>query len=151
VRRAYRTSIAAALDFTADLFDGNGFDGLRHTIDVSGDGANNQGPMVTNSRDAALARGIVINGLPLLLKRPNLGMMDLVDLDAYYRDCVIGGPGAFMIPVRDKSQFTEAIRTKLILEVAGIEPEPRIIYAAGEGPPVSCSIGEQQWMERFGP
>ena len=71
-------------------------------IDISGDGANNQGRMVTVARDEALAQGITINGLPLMLKRPD-GIWDIDDLDLYYRDCVIGGPGAFMIPVREKA------------------------------------------------
>jgi hypothetical protein len=150
VRRAYRTSISSALNYAAPLFDGNGFEGLRRAIDVSGDGANNQGPVVTTARDAVLARGIVINGLPLLLKRQTWGLADIVDLDLYYRDCVIGGPGSFMVPVRERSQFADAIRTKLILEIAGREPPARIMKAAVT-PGVSCTIGEQQWMERFGP
>ncbi len=150
VRRAYRTSISAALNYAAPLFEGNGFEGLRRAIDVSGDGANNQGPVVTTARDAVLAQGIVINGLPLLLKRQTWGLADIVDLDAYYRDCVIGGPGSFMVPVRERSQFADAIRTKLILEIAGREPPARVMKAAAR-PTVSCTIGEQQWMERFGP
>jgi hypothetical protein len=150
VKRAYRTSISSALAYSAPLFDRNGYAGLRQAIDVSGDGANNQGPVVTTIRDEVLARGIVINGLPLLLKRASYGMMDLVDLDIYYRDCVIGGPGAFMVPVRERGQFAEAIRTKLILEIAGREPQPLFMHAAGPAT-VSCTIGEQQWMERFGP
>lgn len=151
VSRAYRTSISSALVYASGMFEGNGFQGMRQAIDVSGDGANNQGPIVTTVRDAVVARGIVVNGLPLLLKRPNLGMMDIVELDAYYRDCVIGGPGAFVIPIREVGQFTEAIRTKLILEIAGDVPDARVIPAAADGTTVPCTIGEQQWMERFGP
>jgi hypothetical protein len=150
VARAYRTSISSALAFSAGLFEENGFNGARRAIDISGDGANNQGAIVTTTRDEVLARGIVINGLPLLLKRPNYGMVDIVNLDAYYRDCVVGGPGAFVIPVREAGQFTEAIRTKLILEIAGREPQARMIPVAG-APSMPCTIGEQQWMERFGP
>jgi hypothetical protein len=150
VRRAYRTSISEALNYAAPLFDGNGFAGMRRVIDVSGDGANNQGAIVTTARDATLGRGIVINGLPLLLKRQTWGLADIVDLDLYYRDCVIGGPGAFVVPVREASQFAEAIRTKLLLEIAGRAPPARVMKAAG-APTIPCTIGEQQWLERFGP
>src|SRR5436305_6542843 len=66
VRRAYRTSISGALMFSAALFENNGFRGIRRVIDVSGDGTNNQGPLVTQVRDDVIARGIVINGLPIM-------------------------------------------------------------------------------------
>ena len=69
-----------------------------------------------------VAAGITINGLPLMLKRPNLGTMDIDNLDDYYEDCVIGGPGAFVVPIREREQFVEATRTKLVLEIAGREP-----------------------------
>lgn len=151
VSRAYRTSISSALAYAGIMFDGNGFNGLKRAVDVSGDGANNQGPIVTTIRDSLVERGIVINGLPLLLKRPNLGMMDIVELDTYYRDCVVGGTGAFVLPVREAEQFAEAIRTKLILEISSGEPAAaRFIPVAGQSA-VPCTIGEQQWMERFGP
>ena len=91
-------------------------------IDVSGDGANNQGLPVTLVRDEVLERGITINGLPILLKRPSAATMDIDNLDVYYEDCVIGGPGAFMIPIKERDQFREATRTKLVLEIAGREP-----------------------------
>ncbi len=92
-------------------------------IDVSGDGVNNNGPLVTVTRDEVLAKGITINGLPIMLKRPNASTMDIDQLDIYYEDCVIGGPGAFVIPIRERDQFKEAIRTKLVLEIAGRTPE----------------------------
>lgn len=147
VRRAYRTSIAAAIDFAAPLFDRNGFAGLRQVIDVSGDGANNQGRLVTEARDAALARGIVINGLPIQLKRPRFGM-DIVNLDDYYRECVIGGANAFMVPVRDRDGFADAIRKKLVLEIAGLEPLHMGLRRANVGAPVDCLIGEKLWQQR---
>ena len=102
----------------APLFEGNGFRGIRRVIDVSGDGTNNQGPLVTLVRDEVLAKGIVINGLPIMLKEPRPGSIDLKDLDIYYEDCVIGGPGAFVIPIREREKFKEAIRTKLVLDIA---------------------------------
>ena len=92
-------------------------------IDVSGDGANNAGALIVPTRDDVLAAGITINGLPIMLKRPLRGTMDIENLDVYYEDCVIGGPGAFVMPIREREQFIEATRTKLVLEIAGRQPE----------------------------
>src|SRR5215213_7390849 len=150
VRRAFRTSISGALMFSAALFEGNGFRGIRRVIDVSGDGTNNQGPLVTLVRDDVLAKGIVINGLPIMLKEPQPGSIDIKDLDIYYEDCVIGGPGAFVIPIREPDKFKDAIRTKLVLDIAQHKGEPRVIPAAAEAPRISCSIGEQMWQRRWG-
>jgi Protein of unknown function (DUF1194) len=149
-RRAYRTSISGALRFAQPLFEGSGFRGLRRVIDVSGDGANNQGLPVTLVRDEVLERGITINGLPILLKRPSAATMDIENLDVYYEDCVVGGPGAFMIPIKEREQFREATRTKLVLEIAGREPPVRVIPVAASAPRVSCLIGERMWQERWG-
>jgi hypothetical protein len=149
-RRASRTSIAGALNFAKPLFEGSGYRGLRRVIDISGDGSNNSGPLVTLVRDDVVAAGITINGLPIMLKRPNSFTMDLERLDIYFEDCVIGGPGAFVIPIRERDQFKEAIRTKLVLEVAGRTPERRVIPAQGRAPRISCTIGEQMWRERWG-
>ena len=96
-RRAYRTSISGVLQFAAPLFATSGQRGLRRVIDVSGDGANNHGTLVTIARDEALASGVTINGLPIMLKRPSSAGMDIESLDIYYEDCVIGGPSAFVI------------------------------------------------------
>jgi Protein of unknown function (DUF1194) len=150
LRRAYRTSISGVLNFSLPLFDGNGFRGIRRVIDVSGDGTNNQGPLVTLARDDVLAKGITINGLPIMLKRPNPATMDIPNLDVYFEDCVIGGPGAFVIPIREREKFKEAIRTKLVLEIAGRTPELRIIPAAADNPRISCTIGERMWQQRWG-
>ena len=149
-RRAYRTSISGALHFAQPLFEASGFRGLRRVIDVSGDGVNNQGDLVAIVRDTVLERGITINGLPILLKRPSPATMDIEDLDIYYEDCVIGGPGAFVIPIRERDQFREATRTKLVLEIAGLQPPARVIPAAGAAPRISCLIGERMWQERWG-
>jgi hypothetical protein len=160
LRRAYRTSISGALIHSARLFEGNGFASARQVIDVSGDGPNNQGETVEQVRDEVLERGVVINGLPLMLKRPSFSMMDVGDLDVYYRDCVIGGPGAFMVPVRSVDQFPAAVRTKLVLEIAGLAPEAPVIPLGGtavlptaaERRPTKadCTSGEQLWRDRFG-
>ena len=149
-RRASRTSIAGALTFAKPLFDTSGYRGLRRVIDVSGDGANNAGPLIVPTRDDVLAAGITINGLPIMLRRPNPGTMDMENLDVYYEDCVIGGPGAFVVPIRERAKFIEATRTKLVLEIAGRQPEPRVVPASAQAPRISCTIGEKMWQERWG-
>jgi hypothetical protein len=149
-RRASRTSISSALNFAKPLFDGSGYRGFRRVVDVSGDGANNSGPFVTIARDDVLAAGITINGLPIMLKRPNSFTMDIENLDIYYEDCVIGGPGAFVVPIREREQFKEATRTKLVLEIAGRTPERRVMPAQARAPRISCTIGEQMWRDRWG-
>jgi hypothetical protein len=149
-RRASRTSISGALRFAKPLFDDSGYKGLRRVIDVSGDGANNAGPLVAPMRDEVLAAGITINGLPIMLKRPYVGTMDIEELDVYYEDCVIGGPGSFVIPIREREKFIEATRTKLVLEIAGRQPEARIVPAASRSPRISCTIGEKMWQDRWG-
>nr|WP_244497769.1 DUF1194 domain-containing protein [Aureimonas sp. AU40] len=151
--RQRRTSISAAIDFSAKLFEGNGYAGDRRVIDISGDGANNQGRPVLDARDAAVAQGIVINGLPLMTQG---GAEDInawgsmPDLDRYYSQCVIGGPGAFMIPVTEWRQFPDAIRRKLVLELAELTPHKprktaRIVLTAGAPDKGSCLDGERQW------
>lgn len=149
-RRVSRTSIAGALRFAKPLFDNSDYRGLRRVIDVSGDGANNSGPPVVPERDDVLAAGITINGLPIMLKRSNPGSMDIEQLDIYYEDCVIGGAGAFVVPIREREKFVEATRTKLVLEIAGRQPEPRVVPASAEAPRISCTIGERLWQQRWG-
>ena len=119
-------------------------------IDVSGDGTNNQGLIVTTVRDEVIAKGIVINGLPIMLKEPQPNSIDIKDLDIYYEDCVIGGPGAFVVPIREREKFKEAIRTKLVLDIAQYNGEPRVIPASSAAPRISCTIGEQMWQRRWG-
>jgi len=149
-RRASRTSISGALGYAKPLFDNSGYRGLRRVVDVSGDGANNSGPLVVPARDEVLAAGITINGLPIMLKRANLGSLDIEQLDIYYEDCVIGGPGAFVVPIRERAKFIEATRTKLVLEIAGRQPEPRVIPASADKPRISCTVGEKMWQDRWG-
>jgi hypothetical protein len=147
VRRGSSTSISGAINFAVQLFEENPYRGLRRVIDISGDGPNNDGAPVTGARDAALAKGIIINGLPIMVKEPS-SMIDIENLDLYYEDCVIGGPGAFIMAIKDREKFQEAIRTKLVLEVAGRAPERRIVPAAEKEPRVPCLIGEKKWQER---
>jgi len=143
-----RTSIASALSFAANSLETNGYAGLRRVIDVSGDGPNNQGAPVEDARDAVLAQGIVINGLPLMTREGMGSQWHIDDLDFYYRDCVIGGPGAFVIPVRDWNDFADAVRRKLVLEmvwqpVTGVRPVQYTPRAKAD-----CLIGEKIWQDR---
>jgi hypothetical protein len=150
IRRASRTSISGAIGFAMPLFEADPYHGLRRVIDISGDGPNNNGAPVTSLRDAALAKGIVINGLPIMVKEPSYATMDIENLDFYYEDCVIGGPGSFVVPIKDRDKFKEAIHNKLLLEVAGTTPESRPVPASDKEPRVSCLIGEKLWQDRWG-
>lgn len=141
-RRAPRTSIYGALQFARPLFDASGYRGLRQVIDVSGDGVNNMGAPVMQARDVVLAAGITINGLPIMLRRQSgYGVWGRAyeNLDVYYEDCVIGGPGSFVIAIKERDQFKEATRTKLVMEIAGLAPKPRVAPAQGKRPRVFCS------------
>jgi hypothetical protein len=142
------TSISGAIVYGAKLFDANRYSGMRRVIDVSGDGPNNSGAPVLPARDAATALGIIINGLAIMI-RPSAAFGPL---DDYYSKCVIGGPGAFVLPVQEPEDFAIAIRRKLILEVSGAEPRGRIVETADE--PADCMIGEKlrpSYMERYFP
>ena len=147
-----RTSISSAIDYASHSLETNAFAGLRRVIDVSGDGPNNLGRMVTLARDAAIEKGIVINGLPLMT-REGMGSdwWHLEDLDLYYEDCVIGGPGSFVIPVLDWDDFAEAVRRKLVLEMVSWphlnSPIP-VQYTPQPRAPADCRIGEKMWERR---
>ncbi len=153
---ARRTSISGAIDFATPWFDANGFVGTRRVIDLSGDGPNNGGDLVTVARRRALARGVTINGLPILDEQAGMfSYYNIPNLDLYYRDCVIGGPGAFIVVAADFKDFAAAVRRKLILEIAGRAPppgRPLLLRAQARrrarfSPP--CDIGEQLMRERF--
>src|SRR5260370_23137770 len=85
-----------------------------------------------------------------MVEEPSSSTMDIDNLDFYYEDCVIGGPGSFVVSIKDREKFKEAIRTKLILEVAGRTPERRIAPVADKEPRVPCLIGEKLWQDRWG-
>jgi hypothetical protein len=149
--RIWRTSISAAIDFSVRLLETSGFEAARRVIDISGDGPNSSGRMVEQARDEAVAKGITVNGLPIMLKRPS-GFGDMENLDLYYRDCVIGGVGAFLVPVRERQHFAEAIKTKIIREIAGIEPGPRLQKAQAETRIDCFSRSGSGWdPRRYGP
>ncbi len=131
VVRARRTSISAAIDYATKKFDGNGFEGTRNVIDISSDGYNNIGRTVTVSRDEAVERGVTINGLPILNDRPNpYGRPPPQDLDDYFDNFVIGGPGSFYIVAKSFEDFAAAILNKLIREIAQTAPPARARLAA---------------------
>lgn len=110
------TSPTGAIEFGRRLLDQAPVQTTRRVIDISGDGRNNTGPAPMEARDAAVAAGIIINGLPILHMEP--------DIDAYYEKFVIGGPGSFIVPARDYASFEAAVRRKLILEIAGHDGAP---------------------------
>jgi len=148
LRRAPRTSISGAIDFSVRLLQERQGDATRRVIDVSGDGANNQGRRITDARDDAVAKGVTINGLPLLLKQRTASAYDVENLDEHYRDCVIGGSSSFMMVVRERSQFAEAIRNKIIREIASRTPPARIIPAQAKVS-TNCSAVENLDWERM--
>lgn len=137
------TSISGVLDFGAALLRANVYDGLRKVIDVSGDGANNVGRPVLDARRDAIEAGITINGLPILV--PGAGTIS--NLDDYYADCVIGGPGTFSLPARGMEESALAIRRKLILEVSGA-PEA-IMQRFAARPAADCLIGEKMRQQNL--
>ncbi|WP_082733725.1 DUF1194 domain-containing protein [Polycladidibacter hongkongensis] len=140
LRKVQRTSLSASIDFARAQFQSNSYKGLRQVLDVSGDGPNNQGRKVVDARDEAVSAGVIINGLPLMLKDQNLAWQSILKLDDYYNDCVIGGAGSFAIPVRDKNSFKDAIQIKLIMEVAGIKKQLNNLHTAKQRKPVNCAI-----------
>lgn len=142
-----RTSISSALLAAAEMIDTNSFRGTRAVIDISGDGPNNQGSPVRQVRDMLLARGIIINGLPLMTRDGLYTRYDIDNLDAYYRECVTGGPGSFVLPVYDWSAFPAAIKRKRVLEL--VERPIAIPVPLAPIPVtaevVDCMIGEKMW------
>ena len=146
--REHGTSISNGLIYVGPSFEGNGFTGERRVIDVSGDGPNNMGVPVIIARDPLVEAGVTINGLPIMIKRPG-GFASIENLDIYYEDCVIGGTGAFLVPVTDIQKLASAIRRKLVLEIAARPPVFVKVSEVKAEPRVDCMIGEklrEQWM-----
>jgi Protein of unknown function (DUF1194) len=159
ISRWYRTSVSGAILFGQEMFENNGFDAPRLVLDISGDGPNNSGIQVTDARDRAIKSGIVINGLPIMVNNGRRSAFDMDDLDDYYTDCVIGGPGSFMIAIKERDQFVEATRTKILREIAGISNDQmlpdglRVVRVNSEQDPprakMDCRLGEKQWEQRY--
>jgi hypothetical protein len=146
------TSLSGAIDYGIKKMAESPYQSRRRVVDISGDGPNNDGRSVTLLRDRAVQAGIVINGLPIVNDRASpWGMPPMPNLDLYYEDCVIGGPGAFIIVANSFQDFARAIRRKLILEIAGLAPEPVIdrdaapgITLAAEHKRPRCDEGEKR-------
>lgn len=142
-----RTSISGVLRYAADSMQSNRFTGLRRVIDVSGDGPNNMGAPVAPTRDALAQRGIVINGLPLMTTDAFSERWGIDDLDVYYAQCVIAGPGAFVVPVLSWEEFAPAVKRKLILEIAGARAPDVPLIRPVNG--YDCLVGEKIWDRYF--
>ncbi|MXQ10207.1 DUF1194 domain-containing protein [Microvirga makkahensis] len=141
IRQAGMTSISGIIDFSRDLFKELGGMSARRVIDISGDGPNNDGRKVVLARDEALADGIVINGLPIMFGRTQ-SSREMDGLDVYYKECVIGGAGSFMIPLHDPEQFAMVIRTKIMREIAGIGDDDMHVIPARSR--MNCVSGEMR-------
>jgi hypothetical protein len=147
LHRGRYTSISGAIEFALPMFSENTFEGNRHVIDISGDGPNNTGRLVEEARDVAAVAGVTVNGLAIINDRPNpFGIPQMKDLDIYFEHCVIAGPGAFVVVAEGFRDFGNAIRRKLILEIAGRIPDNIHRVQGNEPPP--CDIGERM-IEQF--
>ena len=119
------TSVSGGIEFSRQVLAEAPWQAMRRVIDVSGDGVNNSGPPAEEARDWAVAEGITINGLPILNDRPGFGFLPRVPLDEYYRESVVGGPGAIVIVVEEFESFGAAVRRKLIWEISDLPPPRR--------------------------
>lgn len=151
--RRSMTSISSALLFAKDQFGKGGFRGGRQVIDVSGDGVNNSGAKMSVVRPQVLEAGIIINGLPILVKPTTTWTAwDGPDLDLYYANCVIGGSGAFSIPIHKNEDFAVATRQKILLEVAGVTVKPRVVRVqdSRQGGAFDCAVYERNVGRHYG-
>lgn len=154
-----QTSISSGLELAERLLDTSGLVASKRLIDVSGDGPNNDGHLVDKVRDEIVAKGIVINGLPIMTPADQFDVYYLPDLDKYYAGCVIGGPGSFIQVAHGFEDLARALRRKLIQEIsdAGGHDNPLFVRVAanawhGSSTPRAvyekgCDIGERM---RFG-
>jgi hypothetical protein len=154
-----QTSISSGLEMAEHLLDASGYVATKRVIDVSGDGPNNEGHLVDKIRDEIVAKGIVINGLPIMTPADQFDVYYLADLDKYYAGCVIGGNGAFIQVAHGFEDLARALRRKLILEIsdAGKAANPLLVKVAASTPRAAtaphavyekgCDIGERM---RFG-
>jgi hypothetical protein len=146
------TSISSGLLFAAARLNASGFVADRRAVDVSGDGPNNMGYPVDATRDWLVRQGVTINGLPIMLKTNySYEPFTIPNLDMYYQDCVIGGPGAFMVAVDDPARFEVAIRRKLVFEISGLPPRLMRASVTSYGPRIDCQVGEKarrNWLRQ---
>ena len=130
-----QTSISGGLDFSRRVLAEAPWQSARRVIDVSGDGVNNSGPPAEEARDRAVAEGITVNGLAIVNEHPTYGLLPRVPLDEYYRESVVGGPGAFVIAIEEFESFGVAVRRKLIWEISELPPPRRTAAQATLGEP----------------
>lgn len=118
-----RTAIGAAISSSVDLIESNDFEGTRRVIDISGDGPQNAGPSLTEARAAADADRITVNGIPMQGGRQHPFRPPVnIDVARYFENHVITGPGSFVMASESHEEFVEALRRKLIIEIAGLFP-----------------------------
>lgn len=134
-----RTSISTALYEAARSIENNNISSKRQIINLSGDGANAVGPPVEKARDEVVERGIVVNGLPIMLNKPR-EYYDIEQLDRYYSQCVIGGEGAFVAPLTRREDLVEATR-KAVAAKSVVAPSAD----STSQPPMDCLAGEKAW------
>ena len=119
-----RTAIGAAIDSSVSLIEGNAYEGRRRVIDLSGDGPQNAGPSLSAARDRADNALITVNGLPIDNSRQHPFRPSVtINVSAYFENEVITGPGAFISPTNEHEDFVDALRRKLIIEIAGLDPD----------------------------
>jgi hypothetical protein len=156
IRTGQRTSISYGILHAITLFRKSGFRAERKVIDVSGDGANNAGFYVHVARNRAVDNGITINGLAIMNgKSSPLGIPATKNIDNYYEDCVIAGPGAFIVVAENLRSFSSAVRRKMILEIAGLMPRYRALHSSSINNGIAlssfsyessdCMVGEKQF------
>jgi len=134
------TSISDALELSLRMLETGPYHSVKQVIDVSGDGVNNAGRAVQDVRDEVLAKGITINGLPIIdYSTPQ-------DLDKYFEGCVTGGPASFVIPAKGFTDFARAMRRKLVLEISGLTPEEM-----PEGNPLIVKVAASNEQQRVMP
>ena len=118
------TALTQMMELGAFLIETNNYQGTRRTIDISGDGPQNHPGNVIESREAVLAKGITINGLPIMADSYGPGDWGNYygEIDKYYSNCIIGGRGAFIMPASGFQDFANAVRRKLVLEISDATP-----------------------------
>jgi Protein of unknown function (DUF1194) len=152
-----QTSISSGIAQAARMIEENDYEGVKKVIDVSGDGPNNEGRRVDQIRDEVIAKGMIINGLPIVTEADKFDVYYLPDLDKYYAGCVIGGQGAFYQVANGFADLARALRRKLVLEISDAgKPDPNVVKVAANQQRSSgqrvvyergCDIGERM---RFG-
>lgn len=132
-RAGGRNAIGAALLFGLDLIESNDILGWRRIIDISADSTGNfNGPSIAEAREFVVSAGTTINGLAVLCRDCASGWSGGGDLEAEFRQRIIGGPGAFVIAAEDRAGFAEAVKRKLILEISGRAGGPEFAGLSGE-------------------